>query len=134
MIMNNNKKKLIEAKKLCNEAKVGEEITCPSCDSKHIKKSYQSVFCKTKKGTKCKDNFWNNVDPSKRCNITRISPANSAYYNSVILPDKARELGFPDVESMRNHVDDFDGSWEEHGCHVEPCEWCGLRAEYCRCE
>ena len=77
--MNKNKKKLIEAKALCNDAKIGEEITCPSCNSKHIKKSYQSVFCKTKGGTKCKDNFWNNVDPSKRCNTTRISPASAMW-------------------------------------------------------
>jgi len=77
--MNKNRKKLIEAKELCNTTKIGEEIICPSCSSKHIKKSYQSVFCKTKGGTKCKDNFWNNVDPSKRCNTTRISPASAAW-------------------------------------------------------
>ena len=77
--MNKNRKKLIEAKALCNDAKVGEEITCPSCGSTHVKKSYQSVFCKTKGGTKCKDNFWNNVDPSKRCNTTRMSPASASW-------------------------------------------------------
>ena len=77
--MNRNKHKLIESRKKCQDAKVGEEIVCPSCGTKHIKKSYQSVFCKTKGKTKCKDNYWNNVDPKKRNNTTRISPASARY-------------------------------------------------------
>ena len=77
--MNKNKKQLISARQKCVDAKVGDEIVCPSCNSKHIKSSYQTVFCKTKGGTVCKDNFWNNVDPKKRNNMTRISPANAAF-------------------------------------------------------
>jgi len=77
--MGKKKNKLIAARKLCNKAKVGEEIVCPSCGTTHTKKSYQSVFCKTKGGTKCKDYYWNNVDESKRKNTTRISPANARY-------------------------------------------------------
>lgn len=132
--MNKGRKKLIEARQKCLDAKIGETIFCPSCSTKHIKNSYQTVFCKTKGKTKCKDNYWNNVDPSKRCNTTRISPANAAYYLGVILPDKAREFGFPDVETMKNHVDDSDGSWDAHECHVENCDRCGLRPEFCECE
>ena len=132
--MNKNKKKLIASKQACNDAKIGETIKCPSCNGEFVKKAYNSVFCKTKVGTKCKDNYWNNVDQSKRCNTTRISPANSAYYHSEILPQKAAELGFPDVESMQSHVDEDDGTWDAHQSHVEPCEWCKLRIEYCRCE
>jgi len=132
--MNRNKKKLIEAKALCNDAKVGEEITCPSCGTTHVKKSYQSVFCKSKGGTKCKDNYWNNVDPKKRNNKTRISPASARYFNNVIMPERARELGFPSVEDMKSHVDENHGGWDEHNCHVEPCQWCELRPEYCRCD
>jgi hypothetical protein len=74
-----NKKKLKKARQLCQEAKIGEEISCPSCGTRFVKKSYQSVFCKSKKGTKCKDNFWNNVDESKRKNTTRISPASASW-------------------------------------------------------
>lgn len=77
--MNRDKKALIKAKQKCNDAKIGSDITCPSCGSTHIKKSYQSVFCKTKGGTKCKDNYWNNVDHNKRNNITRISPASARW-------------------------------------------------------
>lgn len=73
--MNNNISKLKEAYKMCKEAKVGETIVCPSCGTSHVKKSYQSVFCKSKKGTKCKDNYWNNVDENKRNNVSRFSPA-----------------------------------------------------------
>ena len=60
-------------------AKVGEIISCPSCGFKFKKGSYQQVFCKTKGGTKCKDKYWNTVDPNKRNNTTRISPANAAW-------------------------------------------------------
>ena len=118
---------------LNKSAKVGEPCVCPSCGSNFIKDNYQQAFCKGKGGTVCKDKYWNTVTPSKRNNVTRISPANKRYYNDVILPQKARELGFPDVEAMRSHVDEFDGSWEAHYAHTEPCEFCGLRAEYCEC-
>lgn len=64
---------------LNKSAKVGEELICPSCGSSFVKKSYQQVFCKTKKGTICKDAYWNVVDPKKRNNTTRISPANQAW-------------------------------------------------------
>ena len=81
------KNKLITAKKLCNDAKVGDDIVCPSCGETHVKKSYQSVFCKTKGGTKCKDNYWNNVDEKKRKNTTRISPASARFMDSQIDED-----------------------------------------------
>jgi hypothetical protein len=128
--MNNGKKKLIEMRDACISAKIGDNIKCPSCNTTHVKKAYNSVFCKSKGGTRCKDNYWNNVDPSKRNNTTRISPANASYYNSVILPEKAREYGFPDVHTMRSHVEE-DGSMS---CNVLPCEFCGMRYEYCRCD
>lgn len=56
--------------------KVGSICKCPSCGTEFIKQSYQQAFCKTKKGTKCKDKYWNTVTPEKRNNTTRISPAN----------------------------------------------------------
>jgi nucleoside-specific outer membrane channel protein Tsx len=65
---------------------VGEECCCPSCGSKFIKTSYNQVFCKVKGGTICKDGYWNFVIGSKRNNTTRISPANSAYYEKYIAP------------------------------------------------
>jgi len=128
--MNKNKKTLIAKYNACQSAKIGTEIVCPSCNTTHVKKSYQSVFCKSKGGTKCKDNYWNNVDPSKRDNRTRISPANASFMHNVILPQIASELGFPDVESMYNHIEEDDAM----SCTVLPCEWCGLRHEYCRCD
>lgn len=36
-------------------AKVGEEITCPICAKKFIKRQYSQSFC----NSKCKDAFWN---------------------------------------------------------------------------
>jgi len=131
--MNRNKKKLIAAREACQNAKVGEEISCPSCGTKFVKKSYQSVFCKSKRGTRCKDNYWNNVDPKKRNNRTRISPANARYHKNVIVPREARKRGFPDVESMREHELDFDGTWDAHQCSVGICNICDLRYDYCRC-
>lgn len=107
--MNKGRKKLIEAKKLCNEAKIGEEIICPSCGTKHIKKSYQSVFCKTKKGTKCKDNYWNNVDPKKRNNRTRISPASARW---LAKQEELRENYNPD-DDIHPYDPDALGQWND---------------------
>lgn len=64
---------------MAKEAGVGTECKCPSCRTMFTKTNYQQAFCKTKGGTVCKDNYWNNVTPSKRNNKTRISPASAAY-------------------------------------------------------
>jgi len=50
--------KYIDAEK----AKVGEEIHCSCCNHKFIKKTYQQKFHKIK----CKDRYWNSVDPVRR--------------------------------------------------------------------
>jgi hypothetical protein len=65
-------------------AKVGEELICPSCGEKFVKTHVQQAFCKTKRGTVCKDRYWNTVTPHKRCNTTRISRANAEYYENHI--------------------------------------------------
>ena len=60
-------------------AKVNTECVCPSCGTKFVKSNYQQAFCKSKSGTICKDKYWNTIDPKKRNNTIRISPANAAY-------------------------------------------------------
>ena len=107
--MGKKKNKLIAAKKLCNEAKIGDEIVCPSCGTKHKKKSYQSVFCKTKRKTKCKDYFWNNVDENKRKNTTRISPASARFLAS--LHDENEDYNPDDNEHP--HSSDALGQWDD---------------------
>ena len=79
--MNTNKPSLIALRKKAQEASIGSEIKCPSCGTMHVKKSYNTIFCKSKGGSVCKDNYWNNVDHKKRNNKTRISPASKAYMN-----------------------------------------------------
>ena len=69
-------------------SKIGTKLICPSCGTLFIKEHYQQVFCKSKPKTVCKDYYWNNVTPTKRNNITRISPANARYLNDVIIPNK----------------------------------------------
>ncbi len=128
--MNKNKKLLVSKYDMCKQAKIGSDISCPSCNTTHVKKAYNTIFCKSKIGTQCKDNYWNNVTPSKRNNRTRISPANARYYNQVILPNEAFNRGFPTVSDMLNYVDDTDYL----SCTVLPCKWCGLRYEFCRCD
>ena len=128
-----NKKNLVEGKQKCAEAKIGSEISCPSCGTKFVKKSYNSVFCKSKGKTVCKDHYWNNVDECKRNNTTRISPANARYYSNVILEKEARKRGFPDYESMKETELDIDGGWDDHACTVGICDLCDLRYDYCRC-
>ena len=107
-------------------AKVGESIVCPGCNGRHVKNTYQKVFCsnaKTKKTNNCKDKFWNLVDPQKKCRDT-------PFFNDVIMPRIANELGFPDVQTMKDHIDETD----EMTVTCSNCEWCGMRGEYCRCD
>lgn len=65
--------------KINKAAVVGDELVCPSCGTRFIKKQHQQAFCRTKPGTQCKDKYWNTVTPTKRNNTTRISPANQAW-------------------------------------------------------
>lgn len=68
-----------ERYKINKSAKVGDKLVCPSCGTEFVKTNYQQAFCKSKSKTVCKDKFWNTVDPEKRNNTTRISPANQAW-------------------------------------------------------
>lgn len=63
-------------------AKVGDECVCPSCNTPFTKTQHQQAFCKSRKGTKCKDSYWNTITPHKRNNTTRISPASRAWLAS----------------------------------------------------
>lgn len=71
--------KLRDRYKLNKEAKCGDKIICPSCNTEFIKTNYQQAFCKSKGKTVCKDKYWNTVTPEKRNNTTRISPANARW-------------------------------------------------------
>jgi hypothetical protein len=84
--------KIKERYRIAKQAKVGETVICPSCGTPFVKTHYQQAFCKTKGGTVCKDKYWNTVTPGKRNNTTRISPANAAYYENVILPSRMRDV------------------------------------------
>lgn len=72
-------KNIIRLYKKNKSAKVNEQCICPSCGSKFVKVNYQQAFCKNRKGTQCKDKYWNTVDPKKRNNTTRISPASKKF-------------------------------------------------------
>lgn len=87
--------------KINKNAKIGNECICPSCGSTFIKTSYQQAFCKTQGGTICKDKYWNTVTPQKRCNTTRISPANARYYTNVIVPARERR----EMETLDDGID-----------------------------
>lgn len=71
--------KIKELYTIAKASKIGDSCKCPSCGTPFIKVNYQQAFCKTKKGTKCKDKYWNTVTPEKRNNTTRISPASKAF-------------------------------------------------------
>lgn len=133
--MTNNIKKLTEAYKIAKEAKVGTQVKCASCGTSFEKTNYQQAFCKSKGGTICKDNYWNNVTPNKRNNQTRISPANLMWQ---VIHDTPAVLGFGDSQRAIDKQDretiamESDGSWDEHQCHVERCRFC--ECLICRCE
>ena len=84
--------KLTSARLKALAAKVGEEIKCPSCGTKHTKTTYHSVFCKSKGGTVCKDNYWNNVDGAKRDNVTRITEARKKWTIKIKCENTIRRL------------------------------------------
>ena len=84
--------KLIKARQEALNSVVGGVIVCPSCGTHHVKASYQSVFCKSKGGTKCKDNYWNNVDGEKRDNTKRISPGRKKWNKKVRIENNLRKL------------------------------------------
>lgn len=71
-------KKITQVYNTAKAAKVGETCTC-ICGATFTKTNYQQAFCRNKKGTKCKDKYWNTVTPTKKCNTTRISPASTAW-------------------------------------------------------
>jgi predicted choloylglycine hydrolase len=95
---------LKERYQLNKTIKVGVECVCPSCNTKFIKSSYQQVFCKSKNGTICKDKYWNTVDPKKRNNTTRISPASQRWLNK-----QEKRI----YDRRYNDFDD-DPSWDAH--------------------
>lgn len=90
--------------KINKQSKVGVECNCVSCGTKFIKTHYQQVFCKTKSGTICKDLYWNTIDPKKRNNTTRISPANKRWL------DEQKERFY---DRSFDNFDD-DQSWDAH--------------------
>ena len=102
--------KMTKAYIKAKDAKVGETIVCPSCKKVFVKKSYNQIFCsnaKTKRFNNCKDKYWNTVDPNKRNNTTRISPASKAWS---AMQDDIREA------QSHNVVTEF-GVWHDD-------DWC----------
>jgi hypothetical protein len=90
-----------QAYKLAKLAVIGDTVHCPKCKTEFKKDSYNKTFC----SIFCKDNYWNTVDPRKRNNTTRISPANARYYANHIAP--RRDDNFDDDPSWDAHKDSF---------------------------
>lgn len=44
---------------------VGSLCECPSCGYKFTKTQSGQAFCKSKKGSICKDKYWNTITPVK---------------------------------------------------------------------
>lgn len=91
--------KITDKYNVSKKAKVGSTCICPSCGSSFIKTNYQQAFCKNRKGTICKDAYWNKVDPKKRCNTTRISPASNRFMalrNDSLYSSQSRKQYNPD--------------------------------------
>lgn len=106
------------------EAKVRAEVKCPSCGTSFTKTHKQQAFCTSKGGTICKDNYWNNVTPSKRNNTTRISPASAAWMAANPRPRYTSEgyriidgIAYDEFDDPMYVVDEFqddDPSWDAH--------------------
>lgn len=83
-------KNIKEKYKINKAAKVGNKCVCPSCGTHFMKTHYAQAFCKSRGGTKCKDKYWNTVDPKKKNNTTRISPASAAWLADKVACKKKR--------------------------------------------
>jgi hypothetical protein len=46
-------------------APVGSKIKCPTCRSRHVKDTYQKIFCRHKGRGNCKDRYWNTVNQER---------------------------------------------------------------------
>lgn len=101
--------KIREQYKINKDAKVGESCICPSCNTEFVKNNYQQVFCKTKRGTFCKDKYWNTVTPNKRNNTTRISPANARWMRK---QEDIRKYHFNPHDWEHPFSTDALGQWE----------------------
>lgn len=103
--------KIREQYKSNKDAKVGEQCVCPSCGTEFEKTNYQQAFCKSKPKTKCKDKYWNTVDPKKRNNTTRISPANAAWMAKQEILREAREKDFDPHDYEHPFSSEALGQW-----------------------
>lgn len=94
-------------------SKVGDKCKCPSCNTDFIKDNYQQAFCKSKKGTVCKDKYWNTVTPEKRNNTTRISPANAAWQSKQYELRQARAQDFDPYNDAHPFSGEALGQWDD---------------------
>lgn len=72
-------KTMSERYKKNKDEKIKMDCICPSCGTHFTKNTKAQVFCRTQSGTKCRDKYWNTIDPTKRNNRTRISPASNRW-------------------------------------------------------
>ncbi len=119
-------KKIKQLYEKSKNAKVGSSCECPSCGTEFIKTNYQQAFCKSKKGTICKDKYWNTVTPEKRNNTTRISPASARFMERRYDHLKPSVIG--GVEKFQGYTSEgyriWDGvaynEWDEPVYDVDP--------------
>ena len=90
--------------------KIGEEIKCTICGKALKKKTKQQAFCGGRGDTKCKDKYWNTVDPKKRNNTTRISPASARRLEE---NRKSREQRFDPDDYEHPFSSEALGQWND---------------------
>ena len=93
--------------------KVGEEIVCPICGTKFVKKQYSQAFC----STECKDKFWNDKKKGKR----------NAYFHKYNMehPERLAILGIEtDGNGKLGHRDEDGNFWtfEEEQEYWDMCD------------
>ena len=58
---------------IAGKAIIGETITCPVCEKRFKKKSYQKRFCSNKGRGNCKDRYHNSTNESRRRRAIRLN-------------------------------------------------------------
>lgn len=110
------------------KAKVGDEIICPICGAKFVKRQYQQAFC----DGKCKDAFWNAKGDrhsvgyyDKYDNKHPERKLRRALYSMTVINARddaemeARIALATDKEFRKYIEDDFDGGDDMPRCNVD---------------
>ncbi len=133
----NKAKKLYD---LAKSKKNNEEVICPTCEDKFIKK-FGKTFCTNGKKTakNCKDDFWNKADEKKRNRKHKKSHykkynVGAKSFGARLGDSYAVSRGYHSYKEMKENELQMEGFDDGMGVSISRCPWCEMRSDVCRCD